>query len=254
MTAQGTILGTLQYMAPEQLEGKEADSRSDIFTFGAIVYEMATGKRAFEGKSAASVIAAILDRAASADVDASAADAAALDRVVNKCLAKDPDDRWQTAHDLSDELKWIAESGSTPTVGASQRRPVTRRLAYVRGGWAALIVVVTVLAWRTFDRPLPDPPVVRMALAPPDRTDEFGRSAAVSPDGRWLTFIASTGGRQMLWVRALNALESQPLAGTEDASYPFWSPDSRHIGFFAGGKLKTVEAKGSPPVTLCRRV
>ena len=89
-----------------------------------------------------------------------------------------------------------------------------------------------------------------MALAPPDRTEEFGRSAAVSPDGRWLTFIASTGGRQMLWVRALNALESQPLAGTEDASYPFWSPDSRHIGFFAGGKLKTIDAKGSPPVTL----
>ena len=249
MTAQGTILGTLQYMAPEQLEGKEADSRSDIFSFGAIVYEMTTGKRAFEGNSAANVIAAIVDRQLPPMSTLQPLTPPMLDRVANKCLAKNPDDRWQTAHDLSDELKWIAEHESHAIAGALQRRPVTRRLTYFAVG-AALIGVVTVLAWRTFDRPPPDHPVVRMTLAPPDRTEEFGRSAAVSPDGRWLTFIASTDGRQMLWVRALNALESQPLAGTEDASYPFWSPDSRHIGFFAGGKLKTIDAKGSPPVTL----
>ena len=249
ITAQGTILGTLQYMAPEQLEGKEADSRSDIFSFGAIVYEMTTGKRAFEGDSAANVIAAIVDRQLPPMSTLQPLTPPMLDRVANKCLAKNPDDRWQTAHDLSDELKWIAEHESHAIAGAFQRRPVTRRLTYFAVG-AALIGMVTVLAWRTFDRPPPDPPVVRMTLAPPDRTEEFGRSAAVSPDGRWLTFTASTDGRQMLWVRALNALESQPLAGTEDASYPFWSPDSRHIGFFAGGKLKTVDAKGSPPVTL----
>ena len=171
------------------------------------------------------------------------------------CLEKDPRHR---IADISAALFVLRhQATATPTEGPEshanrrciQRRPVTRRLTYFAVG-AALIGVVTVLAWRTFDRPLPDPPVVRMTLAPPDRTEEFGRSAAVSPDGRWLTFIASTGGRQMLWVRALNALESQPLAGTEDASYPFWSPDSRHIGFFAGGKLKTIDAKGSPPVTL----
>ena len=250
MTAQGTILGTLQYMAPEQLEGKEADSRSDIFSFGAIVYEMTTGKRAFEGYSAASVIAAIVDRQLPPMSTLQPLTPPMLERVANKCLAKNPDDRWQTSHDLLDGLKWIAESESHAIAGASQRQRGTRRLAYIATAGAALIGMVTVLAWRTFDRPPPDDPVVRMSLAPPDHTEEFGGSAAVSPDGRWLTFIASTGGRQMLWARALNALESQPLAGTEDAAYPFWSPDSRHIGFFAGGKLKTVDAKGSPPVTL----
>jgi len=249
MTAEGAILGTLQYMAPEQLEGKEADSRSDIFSFGAIIFEMTTGKRAFEGNSAATVIAAIVDRQLPPMSTLQPLTPPMLDRIANKCLAKNPDDRWQTAHDLSDELKWIAEHESHAIAGTFQRRPVARRLTYLAVG-AALIGVVTVLAWRTFDRPPPDPPVVRMPLAPPDRTEEFGRSAAVSPNGRWLTFIASTGGRQMLWVHALNALDSQALAGTEDASYPFWSPDSTHIGFFAGGKLKTVDAKGSPPVTL----
>jgi Tol biopolymer transport system component len=249
MTAEGTILGTLQYMAPEQLEGKEADSRSDIFSFGAIIYEMTTGKRAFEGESAANVIAAIVDRPLPPMSTLQPRTPPMLDRLTSKCLAKNPDDRWQTVHDLSDELKWIAEHESHPIAGALRRQPVTRRLTYFAVG-AALIGVVSVLAWRTFERALPDHPVVRMALTPPDGTEEFGRSAAVSPDGRWLTFTASADGRQMLWVRALNALESQPLAGTEDARYPFWSPDSRHIGFFAGGKLKTVDAKGSPPVTL----
>jgi Tol biopolymer transport system component len=249
MTTEGMILGTLQYMAPEQLEGKEADSRSDIFSLGAIIYEMTTGKRAFEGNSAANVIAAIVDRPLPPMSTLRPLTPPMLDRVASKCLAKNPDDRWQTAHDLSDELKWIAEHESHPIAGAFERRRPTRRLMYIAGG-AALIGIVTALAWRTFDRPLSDDPAVRMTLAPPDRTEEFGRSAAVSPDGRWLTFIASTGGRQMLWVRAMNALESQPLAGTESASYPFWSPDSRHIGFFAGGKLKTVDAKGSPPRTL----
>jgi len=249
MTAEGTILGTLQYMAPEQLEGKEADSRSDIFSFGAIIYEMTTGKRAFEGNSAANVIAAIVDRPLPPMSTLQPRTPPMLDRVASKCLAKNPDDRWQTAHDLSDELKWIAEHESHAIGDAVPRRPVTRRLTYLAVG-TALIGAVTVLAWRTFDRPLPDQPAVRMTLAPPDRAEEFGRSAAVSPDGRWLTFIASTGGRQMLWVRALNALESQPLTGTEDGRYPFWSPDSTQIGFFADGKLKKVDAKGSPPVTL----
>ena len=250
MTAEGTILGTLQYMAPEQLEGKEADTRSDIFSFGAIIYEMTTGKRAFEGNSAATVIAAIVDRQLPPMSTLQPLTPPMLERVATKCLAKNPDDRWQTAHDLSDELKWIAERESHANAGVSQRQRGTRRLAYIATAGAVLVGMVTVLAWRALDRPPTDHPVVRMALTPPDRTEEFGRSAAVSPDGRWLTFIASTGGRQMLWVRALNALESQPLAGTEDATYPFWSPDSHHIGFFAGGKLQTVDAKGSPPVTL----
>jgi hypothetical protein len=167
MTAEGTILGTLQYMAPEQLEGKEADGRSDIFSFGAILYEMTTGKRAFEGNSAATVISAIVDRQLPPMSTLQPLTPPILDRVANKCLAKNPDDRWQTAHDLSDELKWIAEHESHAKAGAFQRRPVTRRPTYFAvGGVLIGVVAVTVLALRTFERPLPDRPVVRIALAP----------------------------------------------------------------------------------------
>ncbi len=253
-TREGAVLGTAAYMSPEQARGTPVDKRTDIWAFGCVLYEMLTGQRAFDGASVSDTMAAVL----TAEPDWNALPAAStfpVRTLLRGCLEKDPRHR---IADISAALFVLRhQATATPTegpeshaiAGAFQRRPVTRRLTYFAVG-AALIGVVTVLAWRTFDRPPPDHPVVRMTLAPPDRTEEFGRSAAVSPDGRWLTFIASTGGRQMLWVRALNALDSQPLAGTEDASYPFWSPDSRHIGFFAGGKLKTIDAKGSPPVTL----
>jgi Tol biopolymer transport system component len=219
-----------------------------------VLYDMLTGQRPFDGASVSDTMAAVLT--AEPDWKVLPAESTLPIRTLLRgCLEKDPRHR---IADISTALFVLRhQATATPiegpenhsVAGAFQRRPVTRRLTYLAVG-AALIGLATVLAWRAFDRPPPDHPVVRMTLAPPDGTEEFGRSAAVSPDGRWLTFIASTDGRQMLWVRALNALESQPLAGTEDASYPFWSPDSDHIGFFAGGKLKTVDAKGSPPVTL----
>jgi eukaryotic-like serine/threonine-protein kinase len=253
-TREGAVLGTAAYMSPEQARGTPVNKRTDIWAFGCVLYEMLTGQPAFDGASVSDTMAAVL----TAEPDWNALPAAStfpVRTLLRGCLEKDPRHR---IADISAALFVLRhQTTATPiegpdshgNAGAIQRRPVTRRLTYFAVG-AALIGVVTVLAWRTFDRPLPDPPVVRMALAPPDRTEGFGGSAAVSPDGRLLTFIASTGGRQMLWVRALNALDSQPLAGTEDASYPFWSPDSRHIGFFADGKLKTVDAKGSPPLTL----
>ena len=256
-TREGAVLGTAAYMSPEQARGKSVDKRADIWAFGCVLYEMLTGQRAFDGASVSDTMAAVLT--SEPDWKALPAESTFPVRTLLRgCLEKDPRQR---IADISAALFVLRhQTTATPIegpeshaiAGAFQRRPLTRRLTYLAVG-AALIGVATVLAWqawRTFDQPPPDNPAVRIALAPPDRTEEFGRSAAVSPDGRWLTFIASTGGRQMLWVRALNSLASQPLAGTEDASYPFWSPDSRHIGFFAGGKLKTIDAKGSPPVTL----
>jgi Tol biopolymer transport system component len=249
-TAQGTILGTVHYMAPEQVEGKEADGRSDIWALGAVIYEMATGKRPFDGESPASVMAAILKDHPPGIATSQPATPAALDHIVRTSLAKDPDDRWQSAGDLARQLRWIAETGSRATVGASKRWPSTPSVLVSVTAAAALIVAATVLASRALNRQPTYVPALRLALAPPKGTG-FGRSAALSPDGRWLTFIASTAGASVLWVRALSALEGHPLAGTEGASLPFWSPDNRSIGFFAGGKLKTVEAAGSSPVTLC---
>jgi eukaryotic-like serine/threonine-protein kinase len=206
---------------------------------------MLTGQRPFDGASVSDTMAAVLT--AEPDWKALPVESTFPVRTLLRgCLEKDPRHR---IADISAALFVLRHQVTATPIEGPTSAPVNRRLTYFAVG-AALIGVVTVVAWRTFDRPLPDPPVVRMALAPPNRTEEFGRSAAVSPDGRWLTFIASTGGRQMLWVRALNALDSQSLAGTEGASYPFWSPDSHHVGFFAGGKLKTIDAKGSPPVTL----
>ena len=164
MTAQGTILGTLQYMAPEQLQGKDADTRSDIFSFGAIVYEMLTGKRAFGGSDGASVIAAILDHQPAPMSTLQPLTPPALDRVVNKCLAKDPDDRWQTARDLHDELKWIAERGSGAIVGASPRPSRTPRVLAYAAAAALVATALTVFPFRMLDRQPAAVPTIRMAL------------------------------------------------------------------------------------------
>ena len=243
-TREGAVLGTAAYMSPEQARGTPVDKRTDIWAFGCVLYEMLTGQRPFDGASASDTMAAVLT--AEPDWKALPAESTFPVRTLLRgCLEKDPRHR---IADISAALFVLRHQATATPIDGLTSAPVSRRLTYLAVG-AALIGAVT-LAWRTFDRPPPDHPAVRVALAPPDGTEDFGRSAAVSPDGRWLTFIAWTDGRQMLWVRALNALESQPLAGTEDASYPFWSPDSRHIGFFAGGKLKTIDAKGSPPVTV----
>jgi len=249
ITGQGAILGTFQYMAPEQLEGGDADARSDIFAFGAVVYEMATGKKAFTGKSQASLITAIMssDPAPISTIQPMAPPA--LDRVVKTCLAKDPDDRWQTAHDVMLQLQWIAEGGSHEDALAGKARVIGNPwVAWTLA--AALLIAILGFAWAYLMRhPAANAHVVKTSILPPEKSS-FGH-LALSPDGKWLAFTAATGGKVQLWVRALDSLEAKALAGTAGATYPFWSPDSRWIGFFADGRLKKIEASGGLAQTLC---
>jgi len=254
LTEQGTILGTFQYMAPEQLEGLEADARTDIFSLGALLYEMATGQRAFQGKTRTSLIAAIVSSHPQPVSQLAPLTPPALDHLIKKCLEKDADDRWQTARDLADQLRWIVDAGSR----AGEAAPVhAKRKARTRVAWAlnAATALVAVFATIGAVRLTTSPPrVVRSSLLPPDKTTYVPGSGAMalSPDGLRIAFVArDDDGKQMLWVRALDALTAQPLAGTEDASSPFWSPDSRHIGFFSSGKLRKIDANGGPPQALC---
>ena len=252
LTAEGTILGTFQYMAPEQLEGHEADARTDIFALGLVLYEMATGRKAFTGKSQASLIAAIIHTQPEAISSVQPMTPPALDRVVKTCLAKDPDDRFQTAHDVKLQLQWIVEGGSAvglPAPVAAKRRS-RERLAWTLVPVAALAAAATTtFVIRLRSEP---PRVVQSSLLPPEKSS-FAFDAgpmALSPDGRRVAFVATSSGANMLWVRPLSGVSAQPLAGTDGALYPFWSPDSRFLGFFANGKLKKIEASGGPPQTL----
>jgi eukaryotic-like serine/threonine-protein kinase len=251
LTVEGTIVGTLPYMAPEQLEGKETDTRTDIFAFGAILYEMATGKRAFEGTSQASLIAAILAAEPKPLRTLQPLTPTALERLVQTCLAKDPEERWQNAHDMMRELEWISEAKSQPEEVAQQRRLIRDPLAW--GVAALLLVALLVLLPFAIAHLREVPPAaaypMRLPILLPEKAS-LG-SFAISPDGRWLAFTAAAGGNDQLWVRALDALTPQALPGTEGAKFPFWSPDSRSIGFFTGGKLKKVEFSGGPVQTLC---
>jgi serine/threonine protein kinase len=250
ITAQGTILGTLQYMAPEQLEGKEADARTDIFAFGVVVYEMATGKKAFEGKSQASLIAKILETDPPPISSLQPMTPPALDRVIKTCLAKDPDERWQGASDLCRELKWISEPGSQAGISAPvvPGRKLKRRLGWMAGATVVAIAVIAASALYLRRTPPTTTQVVRFNITPPER-GSFSASPtfiAVSPDGSKLAFVAN----QQLWIRALDSSTAQPLPGTETAAEPFWSPDSRYVAFLADGKLKKIAITGGPAQTL----
>jgi hypothetical protein len=257
LTAEGTILGTFQYMAPEQLEGKEADPRSDIFALGAVLYEMATGRKAFSGRSQASLIAAILDSQPPAISTVQPLTPPALDRVVQTCLAKDPDDRWQTAHDVMLELKWIAEGGSQAGVAApvAARRKLREGAAWSLGVlFATATAVLSYLYWRT---PRTAPREVYSSILPPEKTrfrflGEGAGPIAVSPDGRMLAFVArDAAGTDSIWVRSLGSPDARPLPGTEGGRYAFWSPDGRSLGFFAESKLKKIAVSGGPPLVIC---
>ncbi|HEY3204697.1 MAG TPA: protein kinase [Thermoanaerobaculia bacterium] len=254
LTQEGTILGTFQYMAPEQLEGKEADARTDIFALGATLYEMATGRKAFSGTSQASLIGAILHTEPPAVSSIQPMSPPVLDRVVKTCFAKDPEDRWQSAHDVGQELRWIAEAGSRAELGPRAAGSRTQ----IRIAWAVAAALLAAFAlsltrWRPSAQPFPS--LVASLLPPADSAfDLRSGPPAISPDGLQLAFVASTdGGESLLWVRTLNASSDpdRPLLGTERACCPFWSPDGRRLGFFADGKLKRVQASGAAPETLC---
>jgi len=250
-TAAGTILGTLQYMAPEQLEGKEADARTDIFAFGVVVYEMATGKKAFEGKSQASVIGAILKDDPPPISSLQPMTPPALDRVVKTCLAKDPDERWQTASDLCRELKWIAGGSSQITsvsgIQAKGLRALGRRPLIISLGTLLLgLVIASLGTWIL--KPSPPLPITRTVITlPPGRAlagIDLGTAVAISPDGSHLAYAATEGGIQRLYLRAMDNLEAQPIPDTESAISPFFSPDGQWLGFFAEGALKKIPLNG----------
>jgi eukaryotic-like serine/threonine-protein kinase len=248
-TIEGTLLGTIQYMAPEQVEGKndEIDGRTDIFAFGTLVYEMATGKKAFEGKTNASVMSKIMQVDPPPMSSLQPVTPPGLEHVVKTCLAKDPEDRWQTARDVTRELKSIAEGGSQVGIPVAVAARHQRQL-----GWIAAAVLLLGLASLAFVHYREAPRVIgletRTEIVTPSSTDLI--SIAFSPDGRQIVFVASVDGAARLWLRRLDATASQPLPGTEGANYPFWSPDGRSVGFIADGKLKRIDVGGGSPRTV----
>ena len=253
LTGKNEIVGTLYYMSPEQLQaqatGQEIDARSDIFSFGLVLYEMLTGKRAFEGSSPASVIAAIMERPAPSIADVAPA---ALDRALKICLAKDPDERWQTARDLKREIEWVASTSDEVNLPSRDSNGAGSRpgLRWMWPGIAALLVLtLTVLSVIHFRETPPPEQTLRATISAPENSNV--QSFAISPDGRTLVIAAQVNGKRQLWLRTLDALQAQPMAFTDDAVYPFWSPDSRYIGFFAQGKLKKIAVSGGPAQSLC---
>ncbi len=258
LTQEGTILGTFQYMAPEQLEGKEADGRSDIFAFGSVLYEMATGRKAFSGASQASLIGAILHTEPAPISTIQSASPPALDRVVKKCLAKEPEDRWQSAADLGSELKWIGESSQAgaAAVGPSTRRARGGRLGWIVAGTLALAFAAGA-AWvlPRLHRKAGSAGEVRFTLEPPPGMSFWDNGAdmdfAIAPDGRQFTFVAiNAAGRNQLCLRPLGAAAARPLPGTEGARWPFFSPDGLSVGFFADNRLKTLSLAGGSPQSI----
>ena len=261
LTAEGTMLGTLQYMAPEQIEGRvdALDARTDVFAFGAVLYEMATGKRAFEGKSSASIIAAILAVDPPPMSSLQPITPPQLDRVVQKCLAKEPDKRWQAASDLRDELQWIAQGGpEAQPAGAAA--PLAARKVLRQWGLVATLACLTAAAgtglavWRLKPAPAPAPqPVARLQLPLPPTERLSSQSVlalALSPDGTHLAYVARRGTTAQLFLRAMNGVESRRIPESDGASNPFFSEDGQWLAFIADRKLKKVSVSGGVPETL----
>jgi len=248
VTEQGTIIGTFQFMSPEQVEGKEVDGRSDIFSLGAVLYEMLTGRRAFEGKSQLSVASAILEKEPAPISSVKPMTPPALDHAVKKCLAKPPDERWQSASDLASELMWIAESNGQAAGTAFGEAPgkTRRRAAWLVAGVLAGAAIVGAVRW-----PNSKPPEEAMYFPAPMLFS--ARDIAVAPNGHTIAVIAylESARRNALWIYELGSQSASNLADTEDANFPFWSPDNRSIAFFADGKLKKVEVSGGPVQTVC---
>jgi len=258
LTSAGMIVGTFQYMAPEQLEGKPADARTDIFAFGEVLYEMATGKPAFSGSSRASLIAAILTAEPPPISQLQPLTPPALERVVKKCLAKDPDERWQSASDLGSELQWMSTESTAAHPAIPARAISPRRFDGKLWGMVAMtLLAATALLFHFYSRPAAPAPVrMRWIISPPEGTQFLATGdapapVAISPDGRRIAFVAGAPGKSQLYIQSLDALKATTLPGTEGASWPFWSPDSRSLGFFAHGQLRRIEADGGAAIDIC---
>ena len=254
LTQKGTVVGTFQYMAPEVLQGAEADARSDIFSFGCMLYEMVTGRRAFEGKSQLSVLGAILDHEPESVSAVRPSSPPRLDETVRRCLAKNPELRYGCMHDVRIQLQALAEAGGQVEAAASKPAPASKT-PWLIAAVAALLAIAVGAAY-LFREPKPQP-LVRSSILPPPGTSfvtmlPSAGPPALSPDGTRLAFTARNAqGKVLLYVRPLASSTAQPLNGTDDAMYPFWSYDGRDLGFFADGKMKRIHADGGPPQTLC---
>jgi Tol biopolymer transport system component len=241
-------------MSPEQVEGKELDGRSDIFSLGAVLYEMLTGQRAFEGKSQLSVASAILEKEPAAITTIKPLTPRSLDHVVRRCLAKEPDDRWQSARDLALELKAICTEPSTHSgVAHTIARSKFPRELMAWAVTALAILAATIYVARTRTNPSPHPETIKASISfsEPIEVDPTG-PVSTSPNGELMVFLASkVGSAQQLWLRGFDTLTQIALPGTEDAQNPFWSPDSRWIAFSSGGKLKKISIDGGTPLDIC---
>lgn len=255
-TGEGTIVGTAQYLAPERLEGKKADHRSDIWAFGLVMYEMASGQRAFDASTPARQIAAIL-KTEPPPLETSVAGGSELEWVIRKCLEKDPNERWQAAGDIATVLRRLAGPRPRLTEVAEERRRVGRAATVAAIAAAALLGAVAVLLWTGRDDRAQRVPIALEVAPPlgsaftPSEGSVQTAQIAVSPDGRSLAFVAQgDDGQAQLWIRPLDSVIARPIGGTAGASFPFWSPDSRSLGFFAQGLLKRVDLTGAPPQML----
>ena len=246
LTTAGTMIGTIQYMSPEQIEGKEADARSDLFALGAVLYEMVTGARPFEGKSQISVASAILEKEPAPISVVQPLTPPAFEYIVSACLAKNPDDRVQTAHDVGLQLRWIGQSGTTTLRSKGKNGKHREILAWLTAGGLALLLVALTLFWRGskgaeqttyFSAPLPF----------------AARDVAVSPNGHTVAIVGhrEADRNNVVWIYEPGSQESTSLANTEGATFPFWSPDGQSLAFFADGKLKKLSLAGGPVQTLC---
>jgi len=251
MTEEGTIVGTFQYMSPEQVEGKELDGRSDIFSLGAVLYEMMTGKRAFEGKSHLSVASAILEKEPAPISSIKPLTPPVLDRAVRKCLTKLADERWQSASDLASELKWISEAGmSSGTHAAAITRKGLAPWAYaVAGAVAVTLALAGLLLSR--GQSTRDESVVRLTITRPEAEPihvSDGPALALSPDGRRIVFVVAHGADTQLVLRDLSSFDAKLIPGTEGAATPFFSPDGEWLAFMAPGKVKKIPVNGGAAI------
>jgi eukaryotic-like serine/threonine-protein kinase len=245
LTDEGTILGTPQYMSPEQIEGQEADARSDIFAFGLVLYELITGKKAFDGKTKTSVIASILKEQPRPIHELQPLTPPALERIVETCLEKDPDKRWQSAREVKHALEWMLQTAPAEVSARKVR-------LWMGVAAAAILVALAIGGWALWPKHTAPVKATRFSVPLPEKGD-FNDYLAVSPDGRKLAFN-TTGPEGGIWVRDLGSLESRLLPGTQGGEGPFWSPDSRYIAFGIGNQLKKIDVTGGSPQTLCEIV